>query len=282
MINIISNLNENATLEKCYTFNQVVAWFLHDAFKKIGIESRLINDHYLLSHNPPKSTHTLIISAAAMSFTRAKPSYIKKIRNHSKEKVALYLDADFSGWDKYFDYIFTVVKPRTQNLKYVYAGWGADPTYCFPEQKEKAVFLDALMWGKYSGTLDYIYEIYDKTLPTLGPKIYNVLPTYHNYRRIPWVEMQKILRKCHYYCCTQIGESGLTRIEAATCGALLVVPKPMYRPRTMASLEHIIWETKEDLIAALKLETNPKEISEKAKKHSWNLVAQRIINRISR
>jgi len=56
----------------------------------------------------------------------------------------------------------------------------------------------------------------------------------------------------------------------------------MYRPRTMSSLEHIIWETKEDLIAALKLETNPNEISEKAKKHSWNLVAQRVINRISR
>ncbi|GAJ11586.1 unnamed protein product, partial [marine sediment metagenome] len=65
MINIISNLNENATLKKLYSFNQVVAWFLHDAFKKIGIESRFINDYYLLSHNPPKSIHTLIISAAA-------------------------------------------------------------------------------------------------------------------------------------------------------------------------------------------------------------------------
>ncbi len=276
MINLISNLSENAKLEQLYAFNQVVAWFLRDAFTKLGYECRFQRDHDITIQ---PADHSIIFSAIAMKRMRSEPTYYNAVRKATKQKVMLYLDSDFHGWDQLYDIVFTVTNPLpSSSKKFVYAGWGADPNYCYPEQDEKAVFLDRYQDLSARG-LAYaqIFKIYKEVLTTTGLKIL------HTTRWMKWLEMQsQFFRKAHYYCCTQFGESGLTRIEASTCGALLIVPKLLYMARTMGSLEHVIWSTKEDLIAALKLETNPKEISEKAKKHSWNLVAQRIINRISR
>jgi len=226
-----------------------------------------------------------VISNIAMNFVAGThkavrgrtPSILSQLRKATKGKITIYLGADYPQWFQYFDHVFTVVKPRSKNPKCVYAGWGADPKYCYPDQDEKAVFLDSLMYPFYGGKFNGIYDIYKKVLPTLGLKIYDPWPTYHGSKRLQWTQVQDILRKTHFHCCTQLGESGLTRIEAATSGALLVVPRPLYMPRTMASLEHRIWSTKEDLIKILKTETDPEAIRKKALQHSWDKVASRII-----
>ena len=206
------------------------------------------------------------------------PTIRSKIRKATKGKMTLYIDADYPQWFRHFDYVFTVVKPyHGMDTKCVYAGWGADPEYCYPDQDEKAVFLDSLMYEFYDGKFNSIYDIYKNTLPELGLKTYNPWPTYHGSKRLTWTQVQELLRKTSYYCCTQLGESGLTRIESATCGALLVVPKALYKPRTMASLEHRIWSTKEELIKILEMETNQEAIRRKALNHSWDRAASRIL-----
>ncbi|MBA7489836.1 hypothetical protein ES702_00370 [subsurface metagenome] len=293
-INIISNLREDVKVHHLFMFNHIVAWSLHKALKKRGIKARLVADTYIDFKAPPKADHAIIVSGKARSRWQRLSAYRKRIRKTTKGKVALYLDADFSGWHAVFDYVFTVVKPVRKNPRYVYAGWGADPKLFYPGQKEKAVFVDCLMYGKYGGRFNKIYDVYRKvfSLPKKlvmegnpinkninGIKLFMPLPVYKN--RIYWPQMQETLRKCHFYCCTQLGESGLTRIEAATCGALLVVPKPLYRPRTMASLDHAIWSTRKELEKILKRKTKPKQIRKKALKHSWNLVAKRIIKRLA-
>ena len=72
-------------------------------------------------------------------------------------------------------------------------------------------------------------------------------------------------------------EAGLPRIEAATCGALLVVPEGLYRPRSMDSLEHVRWRTKQELINALAVKTNPVKIRKRALEHSWDKVVKRML-----
>lgn len=287
-INLISNLGEDAKLENVSLFNNTVAWFLREAFEKKGIDIRFVRDHDLRTKSPPEADHTLVISGIAMHFmagthrlVRGKtPTVRSRIRETCKGKIAVYIDADYGQWFKHFDYLFTVVKPRSKDPKCVYAGWGADPKYCYPDQDEKALFLDSLMYEFYEGKFNPIYDIYKKTLPTLGLKIYDPWPKYHGSTRITWTQVQDILRKTHFHCCTQLGESGLTRIEAATCGALLVVPKPLYMPRTMASLEHKIWSTEQELIKILTTETDPEAIRKKALEHSWDKVASRILEKL--
>jgi len=279
-----------------FRFNAVVAWNLSKAFKKQGYETNFVyadGKSWRRLQIPPKADHTISISSASMLLLRgthwrgqhypenikeATKKYRQKIESSTNGKITVYLDADYSGWADYFDHIFTVVKPMPKSpKKYVYAGWGADPEYFYPEQKEKAVYLDTLDYGGvYKGKYDKIYDTYRKVLSESKIKLYDPLPKYGGIR-LPWSEIQKIMRKCHYYCCTALGESGLTRIEAATCGALLVIPRSFYKPRTMASLAHKIWNTKADLVKILKTKTNPKAIRKKALTHSWNKTASRIL-----
>lgn len=280
MINLINNLGEDARLEDLNTFNHVVAWFLREALKKQGHDSRFVRDHVKVI---PAADHTIVISGVAMSRIRADPEYREIVRASTEGMMTLYLDAAFAYWDKLFDLIFTVVKPfRKSSEKYVYAGWGADPKHCFPQQKERTVFLD-----QRQGQAP-IWKMYAKVLPTAGVKIllhpydtkFPTVPTRPR-SRPSWLEMQKrFFRKTWFYLETGLGESGLTRIEAATCGALIVVPKPLYRPLTLASLEHAIWTEEWELRKILKSQPDPDAISRKARAHTWDKVASRILARL--
>ena len=288
-INLISNIGEGSTLEDVGNFNRTIAWFIHEALEKQGVDARLVRDRDLLTNPPPEADHAIVISNIAMNFVAGThkavrgrvPSILSQLRKATKGKISIYLDADYPQWFKYFDHVFTVVKPQSKDPKCVYAGWGADPEYCYPDQDEKALFLDSLMYEFYKGRFNPIYDIYKKVLPSLDIKVYDPWPTYHNSVRLLWTQVQDILRKTHFHCCTQLGESGLTRIEAATSGALLVVPRALYKPRTMASLEHKIWSTEEELIKILTTETDPTNIRKKALAHSWDKVASRILETLA-
>ena len=295
-VNLLTSLNVGTGLEsRFFTFNMSVAFFLSKALRKKGVKCNIVHDRKVLTAS--KADHTIAISGISMLMLRGtgkggkeySEAVKKKCRSYrgaveklTSGKIAVYLDADYSGWAEYFDHIFTVVKPRANaHKKYVYAGWGADPEYCYPQQsgptRPRAVFLDSLMYGYYDGKFNKIYDIYKKTLPTSGLKVYNPIPKYRGSKRLKWTEMQKIFRKCHFYCLTQPGEGGLTRIEAATCGALLVVPRAFSKLRSVSSLEHRVWDTKADLVRILRTKTNPKTIRRKALAHSWDKTASRIL-----
>lgn len=301
-LNVINLLCSIATpkIDKLFRFNQVVAWNLREAFKKRGYEGRFIYadaKSWRRLEVPSKADHTIAISGASMLLLRGTgrqgrkysaeiqkecKKYREKIRKSTTGKITMYIDADYGGWGGYFDHVFTLVKPLPRSSKkYVYAGWGADPKYYYPQQAgpalPRSIFLDCLMYGYYKGKYDKIYDTYKQVLSASKINVHNPLADYLKTRRIPWPEMQKILRKCHFYACTQLGEGGLTRIEAATCGAMLVIPRPFYRSRSMGSLEHRIWDTKADLVKILKTKTNPKAIRKKALEHSWDKVASRIL-----
>lgn len=290
MLNIISALDEKSTLKDVNSPHQAYAWFLHDAFEKLGYPSRLVSQGE--SRIPP-ADNTLITSRGAMlkMSDKSSPGYRNMVRGATRRKVALYLNSDFSMGYSY-DITFTIVPPphTPWGGKYVFTGAGADPSHCYPgDQGERALFLDRLCHSanphRYAEQ-SRIYQAYLRVLPTTGVKIYDhnkrasyfMTPKIFEPVNIPWSEMQKIFRKCHYYCCTQWGESGLTRIEAATCGALLLVPKPLYFPRTFSILPHVIWRNEAELKKALAMKTDPEVISRRVKeKHTWDFAARRIM-----
>lgn len=283
IINLFSYNTEASTPNNLFSFNQVVAWSMRKAFTKIGIETRFVSDGQFWEEAIPKADHSIVISGFVMRTIKDNPTFHKKVKHATNGKMTLYLDADYANWWKFFDHVFTLAKLHaTSSEKYVYAGWGADPEYCYPEQGEKAVFLDSLMYGYYNEKFNKIYDVYKETLSTCNVKIYNPVPKYREGKRIEWPEMQKIIRKCHFYCLTQPGEGGLTRIEAATCGALLVVPEAFSKLRCISSLEHRVWKTREDLVKILNTKTNIKAIRKKALEHSWDKVVKRMLPYLER
>lgn len=295
IINLFSYNSETTTTNDLFAFNQVVAWSLREAFTKVGIETRFVQDGQFWEEEIPEADHSIVISGFVMKTMRNNSAFYQKVRQATRGKVTVYLDADYSGWWKFFDHVFTIVKPTRSQAQYVYAGWGADPNIFYPDQDDKAVFIDSLMYGKYDGEFDGIYDdikdvfhiseeqlysknqvIYETTVDGITVTVYIPMPTYRAFR-VPWPDFGPIQRKCHFYICTQLGEGGLTRIESATCGALLVVPKPLFRPKTMAPLEHVVYETKQELIEILKAETNTEKIRGKALEHSWDRVVTRML-----
>lgn len=276
MLNLISNLDEKTKLKELNSFNHVVAWFLHEAFEKMGYPSKLVCE----SGRIPPADDTLIISNTAMLRMRTDSSdYRDMMRRSTRRILALYLDSDdciSASNARPYDIVLTVVPLRTNNKTFVHVGWGADPRYCYPAQSEKIVFLDRECEVGDLSQQRQLYQVYSRVLPTTGKKIlhYNDLFS----PKIPWMEVQKVFRKCHYYCCTQYGECDISRLEAATCGALLVIPTYLSRlmPRTMGPLTHAIWETDADLRRIIATETDPQAISKQAGKQTWDLVAERI------
>lgn len=299
MINIVSNLWGTEPIENLRNFNHVLAFSLHEAFNKIGVESKLVHDKtYHTEILTPKADYTILISACSyVYFTpwrwkeiekkKIAANYVSNVRKSTKKKVMIYTESNYTRYETLCDIVFTVTEPLftpknrrffAHPEKYKYAGWGAKPELFYPEQKEKAVFLDSLRWGGYGGGYDNIYHTIEKVLKEAqNLRTYNPIPKFPVDIRLRWVELAKIFRKCHYYLCTQRGEPGLTRLEAATCGALIIAPKQLYVPRSISSLEHVVWDTEEDLIKALNIKTNPEKIRAKALNHTWEKVAKRIV-----
>ena len=277
----MSELDSESKLENIFRPNAVYAWFLNKWFRNAGVDSRLVNDLPTLESNV--ADHTLVTSYRGYYLILNEPGYYKKIRKFTKDKIVNYLCSDYhSGMSKdrvkYFDYIFTQVHPLpNRDEKYVYVGWGADPEYCYPEKDEKAVYLDCLMHGYYNGVHDHIYDMYQKVLPRLDIKLIHPIPVYRGMQRLGWIKHQKLVRAAHFYCLTQPGEGGLTRIEAATGGALLVVPQKFSKLRTISSLEHRVWETEEELIKILEKPFSARIIRKRALKHSWEKTVDNIL-----
>lgn len=295
IINLFSYNTGSPDPDKFFSFNQVVSWSLHEALIKKGVETRFIGNGQFVEEDTPKADHSIVFSSFTMQKIRDVPALRQKMRDATRGKMTLYLDSDYMGWCNVFDYVFTVVKPIRPEPQYVYAGWGANPDIFYPDQDERAAFLDCLMYGKYKGRFNDIYDdikdvlhiseeqlrkkkpiIHKTTVDGMKITVYLPVPTYRG-NKLLWPEFSRIQRKCHFYLCTQLGESGLSRIESATCGALLVVPEKLYRPRTMASMENRIWRTQDELIDVLKTETDPAAIREKALEHSWDKVADRML-----
>lgn len=280
-INLINNLNEDEGPEWFYTFSDVVAWELQRSFHKLGVNTRRINAKGIVTEPPPIADHTIVISAVAMSFVRDNRDYATRLRKSMAGQLCLYLDSDAGNWDQYFDCVFSVIQPKKKrlSLNYVYAGWGASPDLFYPDQKEKTLYLDSFLYGHpKGGLLDEVFDEYTRILPTTGIRIYNPQPHYDGDGRVAWLRIQEMLRACHFFCDTKYGNSGLIRLEAATCGALLVVNEKTYMPRTMNSLECRIWTTESELREILAMETNPAEIRKRALEHSWDKAVRRILD----
>lgn len=279
-INLISELDENSLLKQVVRPNQVYAWFLRKAFVENDVDARFICGSNIPKTNLPKTDHTIVISSAASPMIK-NMEYIQKLRSSTAGKLTLYMNIDKlrGGNDQHFDYCFTQIGPTIYRPeKYVCVGWGVDQNYSYPEQSEKAVFLGSK--ASHPQMLKKVrkaYQIYDSVLSKLNIKTYNPVIAYGKSRRLSYPDYQAILRKCHYFLCTHYGEGGLNRLEAAACGALLVVPRVIFRKRTMSLLNHQVWRTEEELTNILHEDVDIEANRQRALEHRWEDVVKRIM-----
>ena len=276
-LNLISNLGENYNPDLILQYNTAIAFNLKKILEETGHEVNLVNDH---ANEAPPADHSIVISNWAMNRMKDEPKYMETLRAATDGKLGLWLDAAFSGMDELYDVVLTVTPPySTSSPKFKWVGYAADPTVFYPDQDLKpTTFVDSYAYGWYGGQYDYAYDILKAVFSVYQIQVLQPIKQYNTGRRIPWTQLAAIFRRCHFSIVTQLGNWGLTNIEAATCGSLLVIHKPMEREYSWpCELNHVFWENQFDLEEILSRHVDVEANRAKALENTWVKVVDRLM-----
>lgn len=276
IINLVSNLGEDFNPDLILQYNTAITSNLKKALEEEGHDVNLVRDH---TDEAPKANHTIVISNWAMKKLRADPLYLIMLREATDGKLGLWLDAAFGGMDDIYDVVLTVTPPYLNSgPKFKWVGFAADPELFYPEQGLRpTAFVDSYAYGWHNGSFNHIFDTLQAVLKTSEVDVIQPILQYNTGKRIPWDQLAGLFRRCHFSIVTQLGHWGLTNIETATCGALLVIHKSMDRPNTWpCKLNHVIWETSTDLEEILKGPVDVETNRAQALENSWAKVVARI------
>jgi len=276
ILNLVSNLGEGYNPDLILQYNTSIAVNLKKFLEKAGHDVNLVKDH---DNTAPEADHSIVISNWAMNKIKANHGYRRMLREVSRGKVALWLDAAFGGMDELYDVVLTVTPPYEASApKFKWVGYAADPEVFYPQPgSEPTAFVDSYAFGWYNAEYDYVYDIIKEVLEDIELKIIQPVTQYNTGKRVPWTQYAALFRQCQFSVVTQLGGWGLTNIETATCGALLVMNKAMDRPLSWpCKMNHAFWETKEELKDILGRDVDLKANRAVALESSWGDVVNRV------
>jgi hypothetical protein len=186
-----------------------------------------------------------------------------------------------------------------------YIGWAADPDLNSPKQasdilrilvdhtnyggneidktievlKEIQLFVDSKIWkNNYQSVSIRRFdsgEIVDVDLNDLSFERYNKNKT------IPISEISKEHSAAHIFCVTHPESVGLVVLETAMAGAFIVSPKGFISRDRLDTVRHYEWENSIDWNLVLK-SINITESRNTALKNSWSVMAERIVDTVTR
>jgi hypothetical protein len=134
------------------------------------------------------------------------------------------------------------------------------------------------MTGFYGGKYDDVYTAIKKTLISTKDLKINQPVAEYNHGRVSWLENASVFRRTTHYILTQPCYWGWTNIEAATCGAILLVHKSLDLPRTWPSPLNIkTYSNSEELQALLEEPVDVESNRRVALRNSLSDVADRVV-----
>ena len=185
-----------------------------------------------------------------------------------------------------------------------YIGWGSDPELLFPEQRpeERRILIDHQFYK--GGHPDHTNAIvHDAMLfATAGswkkhhPKangvsvrrlinggaedvtLENMTGLPFNRMHVPFPDICREYRRAHVYMVTHRESVGLTCLELATCGALVVAPMGMIYSDRLATIRHIEFAGVRIPWSEIMRAIDIKASVEQARLQTWPKVADRLLN----
>ena len=246
----LNNINSHASVT-AYFLTKYLSEFYH-----------IVNiyDFYsaleILNHNDAVACLSTFQSGFTRLSQKGKKDIFNKIRKNFRGRICSIID-DAYRMNYNEDILFTVKPKRTalflplrkvidKDLYIERVGWPAEPDICYPEampDNEIHVFIDH-SW--YTGGMDcsrlyfYVFKNLVRAFPAYKFHVYRQNndgivewdfqgkydePLFLRSRKVPYLEMLRLYRRCHFFCVTHPESAGLAAIEAAMCGAKLIVPK---------------------------------------------------------
>jgi hypothetical protein len=185
--------------------------------------------------------------------------------------------------------------------RYHHIGWAADPDLLHPEQKSselrilidhpyyksgqpditEAATVDTTMFAHTGAWQAYGYKTAKvRRLINGGAEDVTIndapLKAFER-QHVPFPDICSEYRRTHVYCATHKESVGLTCLELAYCGALVVAPTGMIYPDRLATVRHIEYEGVRAPWGEILKSIHIMASAELAREQTWYLVADRML-----
>jgi len=265
------------------------------------VSDALKAERFLVDYRPPEADH--VICLEQRGFSAAHPLIFEFFRLRTQGAVCAICDHDQVLGPE--DYLFHVQFPRhcPPSIKSVQATWAASPEYCYPE-KEAGILNILIDHNNYSGedraneVLDQVCEFAKTRFHTLkrrfgfeeivvrqfksgGIEVIDPLNPQrfgkYDRRGMPFPDACREYRRANIFFVTKPESMGLSMIECAMSGALIVSPVGFANRFLLEQLNHVVWQDRinfDDVMAALDIEWSAR----RAAPYNWQNLAQIFLN----
>jgi hypothetical protein len=185
--------------------------------------------------------------------------------------------------------------------KYHYIGWAADPELLYPEQKPdklrilidhpyykngtpditQGVTADVIMFARSHMWAEFNFEgIRVRRLVNGGAEDVDLndgTTRQFDRQHVPFADIVSEYRKAHIYCVTHKESVGLTCLELAYCGAMVVASHGLIYQDRLDTIRHVTYEGVRAPWSQVLAAINIKASAEVAREQTWDKVADRML-----
>ena len=297
-------------IRRVKNFTGVQAFYLCRELRKRGVELSFINGkskdplRYLADVDGKDCDHVLALGLRW--FTHQPEGCATILKTKTKGAVTQlhdgliheYLNPYMLGVDCTFTFRDDSVRTREWDRyadKYHFIGWAADPDWLYPEQSSKelrvlldhpyykggtpditeAVTVDACLFASVAKMPIRVRRLVnggaeDVTIKDAPLKIFNR-------EHVPFPDICREYRRTHVYMVTHKESVGLTCLELAMCGALVVAPAGMIYQDRLDTVRHILYEGVRAPWHRILPAINIKASAEMAREQTWDKVVDRML-----
>jgi len=258
---------------------------------------------YLENYHPPAADH--VICLEQRGFQAADPLICEFFRQRTSGAVCAICDHDELLGPEH--YLFHVQQTRhyPPDPRSVHVTWAAAPQFCYPE-KEPGVLNILVDHNNYSGA-DRANEVIDTLCEFALHRFDSIKHRYgfdrmvirqfksgglevidpanpsrfgrYNRRGIPFPDACREYRRANIFFVTKPESMGLSMIECAMSGALIVAPAGYANKYLIDPLNYVMWEDRidmDDVMAALDIERS----AASAAPFNWQNLASLFLNKL--
>ena len=303
-------------LRRVKNFTGVQAFYLMREFRNRGVEMVFANPKhpnmidYLTHLDGQGCDHVLALGLRW--FTHQPKGCATILKTKTNGAVTMlhdglvhdYLDEFMVGVDCTFMFRNDKLRTKEWNRRYAknycYIGWAADPEFLYPDQKADelrilidhpyyksgtpdittAVVNDTVLFAQSGSWREKFKTIRVRRLVNGGAEDVNFdKPDVRPFDRqhVPFGDIVREYRKSLVYCVTHKESVGLTCLELAYCGAMVVAPKGMIYQDRLDTMRHVQYEGVRAPWPNILDAINIKELAEMARKQTWGDVAERML-----
>ena len=299
-------------LRKVKNFTGVQAYYLARELRKRGVELHFIQNknpkplEYFTDVDGAGCDHVLALGlryfthqplgCAAMLKTKV-PGAVTMLHDGL---VHSYLEPYLEGVDCTFmfrdDSVRTRDWERYEKTNH-YIGWAADPDVLYPDQRwdQLRILIDHPYYK--SGTPDITEAVTQDVLAFANSRMWRGRFEHINVRRlvnggaedatavtnqfdrkhVPFTDIAREYRRTHIFCFTHKESVGLTGLEAAYCGALVIASKGLIYQDRLDTIRHVQYEGSRapwpEILDRINIEASVKLASIQ----SWDAVTERML-----